>query len=287
MQENIDAFRSLTDEQLIQEVETLAGRERTATSVLIAALAEFDSRRLYLEQGFPSTYRFCVEVLHLSESEALLRIRAARIAQQFPIVLDLLADGSMTLTNLKLLSPYLTAENHEALLHAATHKTTREVEQQLGALDPSRRQLVTVVLRVSLETRDKLRRAQDLLQSTAQNGDAATVFDRALTVFVAGLERRKTGAAVRPRQSRPSRMMSRHVPRALKRRVWRRDDGRCAFVGSQGRCPESRGLQYHHILPYARGGPTTFENLQLRCHAHNQYEAELEGLGPPPTAITD
>jgi hypothetical protein len=30
----------------------------------------------------------------------------------------------------------------------------------------------------------------------------------------------------------------------------------------------------HHVIPYARGGATTLENLELRCAAHNKYEAE-------------
>jgi hypothetical protein len=279
MQDTVDGFRAMSDERLGEEVLALARRERTATTVLIAALAEFDSRRLHTAQSCPSTFVFCVHYLHLSEAEAYLRIRAAKLSLQFPIVLDLLADGSLTLTNLNLLSPYLTPENHQDLLHAATYKTRRDVERQICALDPGRAQLVTIVLKVSPETRDKLRRAQDLLQSTAQKGDAATVFDRALTIFLSDLERRKMGATAHPRRSSPVQMTSRHVPRALRRRVWARDDGRCAFVGTLGRCPETSGLQFHHVVPFAHGGPTTFENIQLRCQPHNQYEADLAGLG--------
>ena len=53
-----------------------------------------------------------------------------------------------------------------------------------------------------------------------------------------------------------------------------RDGDRCAFVGSEGRCKETAGLQYHHRIPFADGGPTTVDNLELRCAAHNAYEAE-------------
>jgi len=28
------------------------------------------------------------------------------------------------------------------------------------------------------------------------------------------------------------------------------------------------------VLPFADGGPTTLDNLQLRCRAHNAYEAK-------------
>ena len=57
--------------------------------------------------------------------------------------------------------------------------------------------------------------------------------------------------------------------------MWRRDDGRCAFVGRSGRCRETGFLEFHHVEPYAAGGSMTVENIQLRCRAHNQYEARL------------
>jgi hypothetical protein len=38
-------------------------------------------------------------------------------------------------------------------------------------------------------------------------------------------------------------------------------------------------LEFHHVVPFARGGPTNTANLQLRCRAHNAYEAETD-YGP-------
>jgi hypothetical protein len=35
-------------------------------------------------------------------------------------------------------------------------------------------------------------------------------------------------------------------------------------------------LELHHVVPYAAGGPATVENIQLRCRAHNGYEAERD-----------
>jgi len=41
------------------------------------------------------------------------------------------------------------------------------------------------------------------------------------------------------------------------------------------RCEERGFLEFHHVVPYAMGGETTVENIQLRCRAHNGYEAAL------------
>ncbi len=61
--------------------------------------------------------------------------------------------------------------------------------------------------------------------------------------------------------------------------MWSRDNGQCAFVGAQGRCSERGFLEFHHVIPFARGGPATAANVQLRCAAHNAYEAAID-FGP-------
>jgi hypothetical protein len=73
--------------------------------------------------------------------------------------------------------------------------------------------------------------------------------------------------------------------------VWTRDEGRCAFVGAHGRCTERGLLELHHLVPFADGGATDTANLQLRCRAHNAFEAEawfglaeMENQSDPPTA---
>src|SRR4029079_7569017 len=74
--------------------------------------------------------------LHLSEHAAYGRIEAARAARKFPIILDRLADGSITLTTICLLSNHLTGDNHQQLLAAEIHKSRREVEEQVAAIRP-------------------------------------------------------------------------------------------------------------------------------------------------------
>src|SRR5687767_7489161 len=93
---------ALSDPELLLEVRRLAGQERQATARLIAALGELDSRRLYLGQGCSSLFTFCTQVLRLSEHAAYGRIAAARAAVRFPVILEMLLDGSVTLTTVGL-----------------------------------------------------------------------------------------------------------------------------------------------------------------------------------------
>src|SRR3982751_843430 len=121
-------FTNLSDAQLLDEVRTLSARERQATVQLIACLAEVDARRLYLAESCSSLFGYCTKVLHLSEHAAYGRIEAARAARQFPVILDHLAEGSLTLTTVCLLAPHLTIENHVPVLERAQHQTKRQVE---------------------------------------------------------------------------------------------------------------------------------------------------------------
>jgi 5-methylcytosine-specific restriction endonuclease McrA len=335
---------TLSDTKLIAEVARLAACERQATAHLIACLAEMDARRLYLGLGCTSLFTYCTQVLHFSEHAAYGRIEAARIARRFPDVLHWLADGSVTLTAICMLSPHLTAENHLELLAAVRHKRKRDVEHlvarlrplpdvkstvkklpqtnkvsgtctgvpdliartldsrppiqvaegqykpaeaQLPAAGSNRTHTIVVPLAperykvqftISRETHEKLRRVQDLLRHSIPNGDPAAIFDRALTLLLENLSRTKVAATPRPRSGKAI-ATSRYIPAAVRRAVWRRDGGRCAFVGTIGRCSETGFLEFHHVRPFAEGGATSIENIELRCRAHNAYEAE-QCFGP-------
>lgn len=349
MECTINSTCGLSDAALVAQVTRLAGQERQATAALIASLAEFDTRRLYLQAGCSSLFTYCTSVLHLSEHAAYGRIEAARATRRFPVILNQLEDGSITLTAVCLLGPVLTADNCDSLLDAVRHKSKRDVEQLVAALRP--KPAVPTALRklpspraaevpqfrldtaqaltregaivsehklpkapsdepahpertkpsstqirpgevralaperyklqitMSRETHDRLRRAQELMRHRVPNGDPAAIVERALALLVEHLERTKHAATKRPRRSRARSTASRHIPAAVRRAVWMRDGGRCAFVGTHGRCTERGFLEFHHVVPHARGGPAEEVNVELRCRQHNAYEAERE-FGP-------
>jgi hypothetical protein len=128
---------------------------------------------------------------------------------------------------------------------------------------------------ISTATHDKLRRTRDLLRHALPTGDIAEILDRALTLLLDDLEKRRCAAVTTPREGASLAGRTRHIPAAVKREVWRRDQGRCAFARGSRRCTETAFIEFHHVVPYADGGTATVENIELRCRAHNQYEAML------------
>jgi hypothetical protein len=138
-------------------------------------------------------------------------------------------------------------------------------------------------------THEKLRRVQDLLRREIPDGDPGAIFDRALTLLLEDVARKKVALTSQPRNGRAAATRSRHIPARVKRAVWLRDGGRCAFVASAGRrCNERAFLEFHHREPYAIGGEASVANISLRCRQHNDYEAALafgtsaRGIGGEP-----
>jgi hypothetical protein len=359
------SLRRLSDPELVARVKDLAARERGATVLLIAHLAELDTRDVHLRAGYGSLFGYCREVLALSEQEAYNRIVVARTARRFPVVLEMLEAGALNLTTLRLLGPRLTAENHQAALESARGKSKLQVEEiaarlwsrpdvpsfvrklpapkglagpvldasaaagarppgapQVGPLPgqlvpstsssgpasiapspqppgasapvatacappwPPRRAPADVTplspdrykvqVTIGGDTLEKLRLAKDLLRHAVPTGDEAVILDRALTALLAALAQRKFAAAENPRPAGGTAPGSRHIPAEVKRAVWLRDLGRCAFVGTNGRrCAERGFMEFHHVRPYAAGGEATVGNIQLRCRSHNDYEARV------------
>ena len=126
----------LTDGALLARLEELAAHARTATAELIAHLAELAHRKAHRGEGEGSLFKYCTQVLRLSQAAACNRIAAAYAARRYPIILDFLADGSVNLTTVRLLAPQLTDENHRAVLAEAIGKTKEEVLEIRARLAP-------------------------------------------------------------------------------------------------------------------------------------------------------
>jgi hypothetical protein len=138
MKTNILAIAAgLSDQDLLTRLSVLAGREREATVELLAHLAALDARpAVYAAQGYGSLFSYCTHALRLSEDTACNRIEAARASRRFPVILDLLASGELTLTSVRLLRPHLTPENHRAVLARASGRSRQQIDVLVAELAP-------------------------------------------------------------------------------------------------------------------------------------------------------
>jgi len=128
---------ALSDRDLLARLAALAGKEREASVELVAHLAALDTRpAVYAAQGYGSLFSYCTHALRLSEDAACNRIEAARASRRFPVILDLLASGSLSLTSVRILRRHLTPENHEAVLARAKGRSRHEIDALVAELAP-------------------------------------------------------------------------------------------------------------------------------------------------------
>lgn len=145
-----------------------------------------------------------------------------------------------------------------------------------GTVEPLSAEQYKVQFTASRELSEKLRTAQDLLRHQVPDGSLAEIVGRALDLLISEVKKERFAVGRTPRRTTPeSRPGSRHIPDAIKREVYERDDGQCTFVDDRGhRCAERGWLEFDHIEGFARNPTHSVASLRLRCRAHNQHAAD-------------
>jgi 5-methylcytosine-specific restriction endonuclease McrA len=179
-----------------------------------------------------------------------------------------------------------------------THAIVAAPQPTLPAAAPPPRTLtepLTADLRrlhitVSKRFLEKLEAARDALSHSHPGADTEALLEAGLDLIIERAAARK-GLVNRPRAQRKAPAHSppssdaaepaeveaqrpRHLPAAVKREVWVRDEGRCQFRLESGElCGSTHRLQFDHVRPVALGGKSTVDNLRLACAAHNLLTA--------------
>lgn len=268
----MQSLAKLSNQELMAQLESLVEVERNVGAQIVAHLCEVEARRLHLDLGYSSLYKYCVERLGLSEDVAYKRIKAARTARQHPEVLSHLASGDLSLSNLVLIAPHLDTCGRD-LVEAACRKSKREVLRLVAELDPDPVDItklepvaggrVRLEVVLSPEAAHALEEALALDRHLNPAGNVAELLERALGQYVAN----RQNARVRTGNG---------IPAPVKRQVAERDQHQCAWVGPDGhRCSETTFLEFDHIQPKALGGSgASADQVRLLCRNHNRRAAE-------------
>jgi hypothetical protein len=132
-------------------------------------------------------------------------------------------------------------------------------------------------LRVTVDRamKEDLETLSQLLSHKFPKGDLAAVLHEAVRCALEKHGKRK--GAVKPARQVKAKAPNdpAKVSAALRRKVWERDGGRCAWMGPDGRRCNSRWqVEVDHIDPVGRGGIATLDRLRLLCKGHNGLYAE-------------
>lgn len=135
------AIKKMTDQQLIASTDTLVSEERRITLEVLRHLREIEVRRLFVDLGFDSMYKYCIQRLKYSEGEAQRRLSSARLLRELPEIESQIQNGDLNLTNLSAVQSFVRAEKLAdqpisrekklELIAAVENKPTRQVKNEL------------------------------------------------------------------------------------------------------------------------------------------------------------
>lgn len=152
-------------------------------------------------------------------------------------------------------------------------ETSHQRRAEVEPLSPGR---FRIQFTGSAELKDQL----DRLAELRPGSDLASMIEGAVAKEVERLEAERFGKTKKPRKSIEQADTSpgvRGISAPVRRFVWERDGGQCTYERSDGRrCPERRGVQFHHDDPYGLGGDRSATNVRLMCRQHNLYMGELD-----------
>jgi hypothetical protein len=127
-------------------------------------------------------------------------------------------------------------------------------------------------MNVSRRFLKKLEGARAALFHARPNATAEEILEAGLDLVLAQHAKRK-GLVAKPRKVAPP-PQSDHVPAHVKRAVWARDGGCCQWpIDGGGVCGSTLRVEFDHIVPRARGGPSTVDGTRLLCKLHNDLAA--------------
>ena len=130
------ALRTLTNQDLVHHIESLARDERACTTQILQHLNELERRKVHLDLGYSSLFDYCVRKLKYSSSAAGRRIAAARCIRCFPETLSLIEGRELSLSTISLVEPILNEENVATILERVRGASHRDVERLVSEYRP-------------------------------------------------------------------------------------------------------------------------------------------------------
>jgi hypothetical protein len=255
-------------------------RERECTALVLKYLREVEKRKLFVERGYSSLFAYCTGKLGYSEPEAMLRIQAMRLTRAVPEAGKKIEEGELSLSvAAKIQSAVKEApEKAKELVRELAGASKREAERRLAEVfpEPPKKEAAKPISQDLVEIRFTVTKEEYELFQKLMDRKAHTNFERKYEKLFTALAKAefkklegKQGKDALPHG--PGEVKGRYVPAPIKRRIWKRDEGRCQYRSPNGhRCQATHGLQLDHIHPFAQGGQTREENLRLLCSAHNR-----------------
>ena len=297
----------MTHQQIHAKALEVFGRFRGNIYEVIEMLQMVDTHKTFREYECTSLYDYAVSVHRLSEDVATNYIAVSRKAAEVPALQKEIQNESISISKARAICSVLTVDNHEDWLELSRTLSLKELQREVAGVNPKEevserltyvtRDRLKLVVGVSEEFKNILKRAQDLVSNSAKSAVSFEVtIEAALDLFLEKRDpiqkaqryavkkaKREVSAATQNAALRPVSQrikigaISQRKPLVAQtnHQLNLRDQGRCTHRGSKKiQCENTRWLQVHHLHPVAYGGDNSLGNLVTLCHYHHQLQHE-------------
>lgn len=245
---------------------------------LLNILELIDKDKMYLAYGVSSLFRYCVELLALSESDSYRFMQVSRKAQAVPELKQALQSQELSVSKASRIASVINQDNQSFWIEKAKSSTHRELEREVARIKPKevgeeRVKILTpdiseLKLNISKDLEEKLRRAQEVLKANTLEETLKAMVELTLKAKdpIQKAERVMTKKTKPPTWKVAKKEESkRTIPAFLIHQVNLRDKGRCRFKN----CGETRSTEIHHKVLRSCGGTNRLDNLITLCSSHH------------------
>jgi hypothetical protein len=311
-EENLVKLKRIANEILLSDLKIMVGKERELLRQVIEYLAEVETRKLHLEEGYSSMFSFCTEYLNYTPQEAQTRIQAMRLSKAVPEIKEQIQNGELSLSVAATVQSHIQRENkikkckQEQLLNlkdkrkiveAVKGSSFRKAESILVEIFPHHAEMkpervkeissstMRLELNLSREVFDRLVKIKNLRKSQSFEELVAGLTELAEKKWDLTQKKTISVSKIKPIaapllltstvEQEKIKVGSRYIPIQVRRRIWKRDRGECQYKNQRSghKCGSKFNLHIDHVRPFALDGGHSAENLRLLCAAHNGYRA--------------
>jgi hypothetical protein len=286
------------------------GLRQKANLRTLRLMHEMEESMGYFDFGCKNLFEYGVKIHRMSESEALSFQRISRTSEKMPELMEGILDGELTLTNGVVLSSLINdskipVEEKKAWIETAKDCSKNELQEKIADTRPDiavkdreRKKKVSKTLnKVELWVTDEFLEMIEDLQSILGKSKMTPTLEWAVTDVLKRKDPVKHAERAKGREEKkktppsplkvkdakkPDQFLSKtqagssrpKTPAAEKHKVDLRDERRCTHIDSKTgeRCNCKFGLEYHHSIPLASGGPDTADNIFTFCRDHHRQE---------------
>ena len=262
--------------EIHQKLFTLTRHERKIVAEIISHLQLVSDQKLFLDFKRASLLDYCIKDLGYSESAAIRRIKALKLARCVPQVMEALKKGELTLSQAADAQSLFEKQSQEKRQALPVEKKLELLEEikGVGARDSENilRQALNLPKKsrkIVIETNDETFKKWIEFKGRLinKNWSDEKLLDYLLEAESQAVEKKQRSALATIVATRSSKNQ-RYVSASLRREIFAKST-HCQWPG----CSSIYGLEIDHIRSIKANGQSARENLRLLCKNHNLRSA--------------